>query len=75
MARWGFVTCNSSQDDATVKCWGDNNKGQLGQGDKKTRGDGSNGGCPAGPVSRRTVGVQIDPPVVLAAERRDGVGD
>jgi hypothetical protein len=37
------VTCNSPQDDATVKCWGYNGYGQLGYGDKLGRGDGSNG--------------------------------
>jgi len=44
------LTCNSLQDDATVKCWGDNSYGQLGQGDTSDRGDGSNGGCPARPT-------------------------
>jgi len=44
------LTCNSSQDDATVKCWGGNDGGQLGQGDRSYRGDGSNGGCPARPT-------------------------
>ena len=47
---WRILTCNSSQDDATVKCWGDNSDGQLGYGDKLDRGDGSNGGCPARPA-------------------------
>ena len=37
------VTCNSSQDDATVKCWGDNLWGQLGYGDTSARGDESDG--------------------------------
>ena len=29
-------------DDASVKCWGENSKGQLGQGSTTTRGDGAN---------------------------------
>jgi len=41
------VTCNSLQDDATVKCWGYNFYGQLGQGDTSGRGDDSNGDFPA----------------------------
>ena len=44
------LTGNSSQDDATVKCWGWNEYGALGQGDASDRGDGSNGGCPARPT-------------------------
>ena len=47
---WRCVTCNPSQDDATVKCWGGNWYGQLGYGDTRDRGDGSNGGCPARPT-------------------------
>jgi len=43
MDMWRRLTCNSSQDDATVKCWGDNSDGQLGYGDELDRGDGSNG--------------------------------
>ena len=50
MDLWRSVTCNSSQDDATVKCWGSNMFGQLGQGDTSNRGDGSNGGSPAQPT-------------------------
>ena len=50
MDLWGRVTRSSSQDDATVKCWGLNFKGQLGQGDTSDRGDGSNGGGPAQPT-------------------------
>ena len=34
------------QDDATVKCWGDNGHGRLGQGDTSGRGDEANGPCP-----------------------------
>ena len=44
------VTCNSLQDDATVKCWGWNRWGQLGYGDTSDRGDGSNGAWPARPT-------------------------
>ena len=44
----GDVTGNSLQDDATIKCWGRNANGELGQGDTKDRGDGSRKGseCP-----------------------------
>jgi hypothetical protein len=44
------VTCAPSQDDATVKCWGDNYYGQLGYGDTSDRGKDSNGACPAPPT-------------------------
>ena len=44
------VTCNPSQDDATVKCWGRNEDGQLGYGDTSDRGDDSNGAWPARPT-------------------------
>ena len=37
------LTCNSSQDDAKVRCWGYNGEGQLGYGDKSDRGDTKNG--------------------------------
>ena len=47
---WGSLTRNSSQDDATVKCWGYNSLGQLGQGDTSARGDDINGGSPARPT-------------------------
>ena len=36
--------CCLTQDDGSVKCWGVNNFGQLGYGDTRQRGDGSNGG-------------------------------
>jgi len=45
MDIWRSLTCNSSQDDATLKCWGSNGNGELGQGDMSTRGDDKNGGC------------------------------
>ena len=41
---WGSLTCTSSQDDATVKCWGYNDHGELGQGDNAVRGDKRDGG-------------------------------
>ena len=44
------MTYKSSQDDATVKCWGWNANGDLGYGDTSNRGDGNNGGCPARPT-------------------------
>ena len=47
---WRSVTCNPSQDDATVKCWGRNEDGQLGYGDPSDRGDDSNGAWPARPT-------------------------
>ena len=31
------------QDDASLKCWGNNRKGKLGLGDSEHRGDGPNG--------------------------------
>jgi len=47
---WRSLTCNPLQDDATVKCWGDNENGELGYGDVKNRGNRQNGGCPARPT-------------------------
>ena len=37
------LTCSSLQADATVKCWGGNPMGQLGQGDAVSRGSNPNG--------------------------------
>ena len=34
------------QDDATLKCWGRNDEGQLGLFDTTSRGDDANGPCP-----------------------------
>jgi hypothetical protein len=70
------VTCDASQDDATVKCWGKNGDGQLGLGDILARGDGSNGLLllPLSPQALRiaTVVGQHDPPLRVAVEGRDG---
>ena len=45
------VTCTSPQDDATVKCWGGSDVGQLGYDDMSNRGDSSSGAfaCPTHP--------------------------
>jgi len=43
------------QDDATVKCWGWNGMGQLGQGDKSDRGDDANGPYPPSPTNASLV--------------------
>ena len=63
---WRSLTCNLLQDDATVKCWGYNGNGELGQGDTKGRGDHSGGGCPLGPLGfegaqhRQTLCASVD---------------
>ena len=41
-----ILGCSSTQDDATVKCWGWNINGQLGLGDTFNRGDDADGPCP-----------------------------
>ena len=43
----GADEASSSQDDATLKCWGYNGEGQLGLGDASNRGDEANGPCPS----------------------------
>jgi len=42
-----ILGCSSPQDDATLKCWGNNDMGQLGLGDSFNRGDDANGPCHA----------------------------
>ena len=42
--------CFSPQDDKTIKCWGLNDFGLLGQGDRSTRGDDANGPRPPSSV-------------------------
>ena len=37
---------SSPQDDAALQCWGSNEYGALGQGDRSNRGDDANGSCP-----------------------------
>jgi len=49
-----------SQDDATVKCWGNNGNGRLGYGDTANRGDEPDGACPARPT------VSLPPPPSLS---------
>ena len=41
-----ILSCFLPQDDATLKCWGLNNYGQLGLSDNFNRGDDANGPCP-----------------------------
>ena len=50
-----IVGCSPPQDDATVKCWGMNAKGQLGLGDTSNRGDDANGPCPPSSTSASLV--------------------
>jgi hypothetical protein len=49
------LTCVSLQDDATVKCWGSNYDGNLGQGDTSDRGDNANGACLASSTTASTL--------------------
>ena len=53
---WRSVTQTSSQDDANVRCWGNNYNGQLGYGDTSNRGAFSNGACPPRPARNGSKG-------------------
>ena len=46
-----IVHCSSPQDDATIKCWGYNGEGQLGQGHTSNRGANANGPCPPSSIT------------------------
>jgi len=68
IARWAYAGFCPSQDDATVKCWGGNGYGQLGQGDSNDRGDNSNGSYPNLPPHSRRLLIGADSHVSPRAE-------
>ena len=67
-----ILGCVSLQDDATLKCWGQNDQGQLGQGDILNRGDEANGPCPPTSTAFLVVPAQVSSLFFLLSACRDG---